>query len=117
MMENHSMIKNSIVLVPFPFDGFSNTKVGPALCLTSEIGKFDHIIIAFISSKIPDEPIESDELNSPLSKGTGLIRDSVISLHKMVTIPKSLIKRKLGMIDKTVRVEIRKKMRQLFDSD
>lgn len=114
------MIKNSIVLVPFPFDDFSNTKVRPALCLTSEIGKFDHIIIAFISSKIPDEPIESDfviELNSPLSKGAGLIRDSVISLHKMVTIPKSLIKRKLGMIDKTVRVEIRKKMRQLFDSD
>ena len=112
------MIKNSIVLVPFPFDDFSASKVRPAICLTSEIGNFGHIIIAFISSKIPDELIESDfviELNSPLCKGTGLIQDSVIRLHKMVTIPKSLIKRKLGVIDKTVEVEIRKKIRQLFD--
>jgi mRNA interferase MazF len=49
------MIKNSIVLVPFPFDDFSGTKVRPALCLTSEIGKYHHIIIAFISSKMPDD--------------------------------------------------------------
>ena len=112
------MIKNSIVLVPFPFDDFSASKVRPAICLTSEIGNFGHIIIAFISSKIPDELIESDfviGLNSPLCKGTGLIHDSVIRLHKMVTIPKSLIKRKLGVIDKTVEVEIRNKIRQLFD--
>ena len=107
------MIKNSIVLVPFPFDDFSTSKVRPALCLTSEIGKFDHIIIAFISSKIPYEIIESDfviELDSPLSKGTGLTHDSVIRLHKIVTIPKSLIRRKLGVIDTSVEIEIRKKI-------
>ncbi len=56
------MIKNSIVLVPFPFDDFSASKVRPALCLTSEIGKNSHIIIAFISSKIPEDLIESDLL-------------------------------------------------------
>jgi len=49
------MIKWSIVLVPFPFDDFSSSKVRPALCVTSEIGKFNHIIIVFISSKIPDD--------------------------------------------------------------
>jgi len=54
------MIKNTIVLVPFPFDDFSVTKVRPALCLTNEIGKYNHVIIAFISSKIPDDLIESD---------------------------------------------------------
>jgi len=56
------MIKNTIVLVPFPFDDFSNAKVRPALCLTNEINKFNHVIIAFISSKIPDETIDSDIL-------------------------------------------------------
>ncbi|NOY95409.1 MAG: type II toxin-antitoxin system PemK/MazF family toxin [Chlorobi bacterium] len=56
------MTKNSIVLVPFPFDGLSTSKVRPALCLTSEIGKYKHVIIAFISSKIPDELLESDYL-------------------------------------------------------
>ena len=54
------MIKNSIVLVPFPFDDFSVSKVRPALCLTSEIGKYNHVIIAFITSKMPEDLIESD---------------------------------------------------------
>ena len=62
MTENHSMIKNAIVLVPFPFDDFSFSKVRPALCLTSAIGKYEHIIIAFISSKIAEEQIESGKL-------------------------------------------------------
>ena len=53
------MIKNTIVLVPFPFDDFSVTKVRPAY-LTNEIGKYNHVTIAFISSKIPDDLIESD---------------------------------------------------------
>jgi len=57
-MESHSMTKNAIVLVPFPFNGFAASKVRPALCLTSEIGKYQHIIIAFISSKIPQFTIQ-----------------------------------------------------------
>jgi len=48
------MIKNSIVLVPFPFDDFLTFKLRPALCLTPEIGRFKHVIIAFISSKTPE---------------------------------------------------------------
>jgi mRNA interferase MazF len=95
------MTKNAIVLVPFPFDGFAASKVRPVLCLTSEIGKYQHVIIAFISSKIPEEIIDSDLIinkNTDDWKGTGLTVDSVVRLHKMVTIPKSLIKRKLGVI-------------------
>ncbi|MFA6401152.1 MAG: type II toxin-antitoxin system PemK/MazF family toxin [Salinivirgaceae bacterium] len=113
------MIKNTIVLVPFPFDDFSASKVRPALCLTSEIGKNNHIIIAFISSKIPEDLIESDLLlkkHSPNYLGTGLAVDSVIRLHKIVTIPKSLIKRKLGIINNSVEVEVKRKIGQLFDN-
>ena len=112
------MIKNSIVLVPFPFDNSSVSKVRPALCLTSEIWKYNHIIIAFISSKVPDDLIDSDLIirkNSNSSIGTGLYADSVIRLHKIVTIPKSLIKRKLGIISKPIALEIRKKINNLFD--
>ena len=49
---------------------------------------------------------QSFEINEPvdvllkkedkISKGTGLIVDSVIKLHRIVTIPKRIIKRKLG---------------------
>ena len=59
-MENHLMVKNSIVLVPFAFDNFSISKVRPALCLTSEKGKYNHVVIAFISSKMPDDLVDSD---------------------------------------------------------
>lgn len=54
------MIKNSIVLVPFPFDDFTDIKVRPAICLTNEMSIYKHVIIAFITSKIPDDLIESD---------------------------------------------------------
>jgi mRNA interferase MazF len=112
------MIKNSIVLVPFPFDDFSVSKVRPALCLTTEIGKYNHIIIAFISSKIPEDLNDSHLIirkHSKESVGTGLTVDSVIRLHKIVTIPKSLIKRKLGKINSSMEVEIISKIRQLFE--
>ena len=111
------MIKNTIVLVPFPFDDFSVSKVRPALWLTNEIGKYNHVIIAFISSKIPDDLIESDLIlrkQSENSIGTGLTVDSVIRLHKIVTIPKSLIRRKLGTINKSVEADLRKKISHLF---
>jgi mRNA interferase MazF len=111
------MTKNSVVLVPFPFDDLSGLKVRPALCLTHEIGKYNHVIIAFISSKIPDERIESDLILLKQSEdniGTGLVVDSVIRLHKLVKIPKSLIKRRLGKINKNMEVLVNEIVCKLF---
>jgi mRNA interferase MazF len=112
------MVKGSIVLVPFPFDDFSFTKVRPALCLTSEIGSYDHVIIAFISSHAPKDLISSDILirkNSDNWAGTGLTVDSVVRLHKIVTIPKTLIKRRLGRINASLEKEILKKVIHMFE--
>ena len=112
------MIKYSIVLVPFPFDDFSSSKVRPAICLTSTIGNYEHIIIAFISSKIPDELLQSDVMvkkNRALINETGLLVDSVIRLHKLVTIPKTLISRRLGFADKELIDQISKKIKDLFE--
>lgn len=114
------MIKNSIVLVPFPFDDFSASKVRPALCLTTEIGKFRHVIIAFISSKVPADPHESDMVirkGSPEWVDTGLAVDSVIRLHKMVTIPRELIKRRLGTINSSLQKEVRSRVMELFNRE
>ena len=112
------MIKNSIVLVACTFDDFSTTKVRPCLCLTSTIGKLEHIIIAFISSNITNEKAKSDFLikkNTVNWIGTGLTNDSVIRLHKMVTIPKKLIKRKLGVINNDIEKTITIKISELFN--
>ncbi|HXU31960.1 MAG TPA: type II toxin-antitoxin system PemK/MazF family toxin, partial [Thermoanaerobaculia bacterium] len=36
-MGNLSVTKHKVVLVPFPFDDLSSTKVRPAVCLTEPI--------------------------------------------------------------------------------
>lgn len=111
-------MKNSIVLVPFPFDDFSSTKVRPALCLTNLISGYNHVVISFITSQIA----KADELtdiqlltNSHEFELTGLKVDSAIRLHRLVTIPENLILRKLGIIPESFNSEIEAKLRSLFE--
>lgn len=111
------MIKYKIVLVPFPFDDLSDSKVRPAVCLTEPVGEFNHIIIAFISSKIPDTVLNSDLVVRKGDEGftqTGLSVASVIRLHKMVTIPSYLIKRELGSLSESIIQKIKLKIKDLF---
>jgi mRNA interferase MazF len=112
------MIKYSVVLVPFPFDDLTSIKVRPVVCLTSEIGKYKHIVVAFISSKIPEELLDTDiviSIQSSNNQVTGLMVDSVIRLHKIVTIPKQIMKRKLGVLNLELKNEIRNKLKVLFN--
>lgn len=112
------MTKYKIILVPFPFDDFSFTKVRPAVCLTNEIGEYKHVIIAFISSQIPYKPSDSDivvKQNTDDFAITGLTVNSVIRLHRLVTIPKDFIKRQLGELSKTQQDEVNIKLKILFE--
>jgi mRNA interferase MazF len=54
------MMKNKVVLVPFPFDDLSTSKVRPAVCLTDPVGPHRHVIMAFISSRMPVNQLETD---------------------------------------------------------
>ena len=111
------MIKNKVVLVPFPFDDFTNIKVRPALCLSNTVGRCEHVVIAFISSRMPEELLQTDLV---IRKETsefatiGLAVDSVIRIHKLVTIPKILIKRELGSISTFLQNEIQQRIDKLF---
>lgn len=88
-------MKYKIVLVPFPFDDFSETKVRPALCLTEKTGKHHHVVIAFITSKTPLDKTSTDVVLE-MSEESGLKVDSVLKLHRLTTIPAALIKRATG---------------------
>jgi mRNA interferase MazF len=117
-MANPSMVKHKIVLVPFPFDDLSGLKVRPAVCLTDSIGDFNHIIIAFISSKIPVEILPSDLIirkEDGEFDQTGLLKDSLIRLPKMVTLPMTLIKREIGVLGKGQIRKMNVKIKELFD--
>lgn len=106
-------MKNKIVLVSFPFDDFDGSKVRPALCLTDETGEHSHIVIAFITSKTPDEVLPYDILIQNY-KSAGLKVKSYLRLHRLVTVPKSIIKRELGKLPPPISIDINKKLKQLF---
>ncbi len=58
-------MQGKIVLIQFPFDDLSSSKVRPAYCLTKAIGNYQHIIFALITSRIPSIPLTTDILFQP----------------------------------------------------
>lgn len=61
------MVRGKVVLVPFPFDDLTATKVRPAVCLTNEVGTYNHVVLAFVTSQSPPDPLETDLLLEPYS--------------------------------------------------
>jgi mRNA interferase MazF len=61
-------MKHKVVLVPFPFDNLSSMKVRPAVCLTEPIGQHKHVVLAFITSRVPNEPLLTDLVFSETDK-------------------------------------------------
>lgn len=116
-MENLSTTKNKIVLIPFPFDTLETTKVRPALCLTDAIGPYHHVILAFISSRIPDDLLDSDLLIDSNEEDfgiTGLRVSSALRLHRLMTASTSLIKRELGILSPAMREKVISKLGTIF---
>ena len=117
-MENRSKIKGKIVLVPFPFDDLTSSKVRPAVCLTNSIGQHRHVVLSFISSQAPKELHNSDlKIDSSHKdfKATGLHVTSTIRLHRTLTVTTSIIKRELGKLSREFQFELDKKLRILFE--
>src|ERR1035441_9633300 len=93
------MTKGRVVLVPFPFDDMTASKVRPAVCLTDPIGPHRHVVVAFVSSQMPANIAATDVLLDPQRKdfrATGLRVASVLRLHRLVTLTTALIHRELG---------------------
>jgi hypothetical protein len=49
-MASPSTTRGKVVLVPFPFDDLSATKLRPAVCLTEPIGTNRHVVVDLIST-------------------------------------------------------------------
>ncbi len=112
------MWKDKIILVPYPFDDFSSAKARPALCLTEPIGAHNHILIAFISSKIPQELLPSDillESDADDFATLGLKVSSVLRLHRIANIGMHFITQELGMIPDVMRSIIAMKLINLLE--
>lgn len=111
------MTRGRIVLVPFPFDDLSSSKVRPALCLTDPVGSYRHVVLAFITSRVPDDPDDTDlvvDPSTPEGEGTGLRVPSAIRLHRMMTVSTSVIRRELGALSPTLAPQVASKLANLF---
>jgi mRNA interferase MazF len=111
------MTKGKVVLVPFPFDDLSATKVRPAVCLTNPVGKHSHIILAFITSQIPTNLLETDivlDTSHPDFTASGLHKPSTIRLDHLMTVRKSLIQRELGTLSSDTQDKIAEKLCKLL---
>jgi len=110
-------MKHKVVLVPFPFDDLSSTKVRPAVCLTEPIGEHKHVVLAFITSRVPDKLFPTDLVFAETDKDfsvTGLRVSSTLQLHRMMTVAANIIVRELGSLPKPAHKEAEGKLKLLF---
>ena len=120
MMASQLKLKNKVVLVPFPFDDLSSSKVRPALCLTEPIGQYKYVVLAFITSRLPENPELSDVILLRETEDfeiTGLRVSSTIRLHRLMTVTTELVRRELGELSSKQQEEVTLKLHKLFELD
>ena len=111
------MTKYKVVLVPFPFDDLSSSKVRPAVCLTEPIGPHRHVILAFVTRRVPAQPLATDLVIDPSDADftrTGLHVSSTLQLHRLMTATTGLIRRELGQLSPRMQTQVNKRLRKLF---
>jgi len=72
-----------------------------AVSHTNQIGGYQHIIFALITSRIPENPLHTDIILRPENPDfmiSGLRQSSAIRLDHLVTLRSSLIQRELGSL-------------------
>ena len=111
------MTKGKVVLVPFPFDDLSTVKLRPAVCLTDPIGLHRHVVLAFITSRVPTDLLESDVVLDSSQADfaiTGLRVASTLRLHRLMTVTTALIRRELGQLSPRLEAEVTGRLLKLF---
>jgi len=112
------MTKHRVVLVQFPFDDFSGAKVRPAVCLTEPIGPHQHLILAFVTSRVPASPLNTDlviDSSDADFAATGLRVSSTLRLHRLMTVPRALLRRELGVLSPAKQAQLQERLRELFE--
>ena len=111
-------MKFNVVLVPFPYDDLLTNKVRPAVCLTDEIQPYGHVVLAFITSSVSANPSDTDlviDIDDVEFLHTGLKMSSTIRLHRLATISRRLIRKKIGSLSVPHQQAIKERLIKLFD--
>src|SRR2546422_19924 len=63
------MQPGEIFLAQFPFGDVAGMKLRPVLLLTGQVGPVPEVLVAYISSVMPTQPLPSDLVIDPLEAG------------------------------------------------
>jgi mRNA interferase MazF len=111
-------MKFKIVLINFPFDDFTETKLRPALCLTDAISRHRQIVLAPITSNLDNATEVTDftifQTEVDFEK-TGLKVSSVIKTHRLIAVSDKIIKKIIGDLPESCHGGIHEKIRLLFN--
>ncbi len=112
------MKRGTIVLTPFPFTDLTSHKIRPAVVVSRSTRTGQDVIVAFITTfqggvvLMPDLLIEHSH---PDYHQTGLKRDSLIKLDKLVTIDTSIMLGELGELSTSLLQEVNDRLRYVLE--
>lgn len=112
------MRPGEIYLAQFPFGDTPGMKLRPVLLLTGPVGPVPEVLVAYISSVIPAQPIASDLLldpSQPELRSSNLKVKSMLRLHKLATIHRTSLVRYLGVVDAAAQRTIASKLKELLN--
>jgi mRNA interferase MazF len=111
------MKPGEIYLARFPFGDVPGMKLRPVLLLTGTIGAVPEVLVAYISSVLPAQPLPSDLILDPAQpafQSTNLKVASALRLHKLATIHSSSLARHLGVLESDHRIVVGTKLKALL---
>ena len=111
------MQPGEIYLARFPFGDVPGMKLRPVLLLTGRLGSVPEVLVAYISSVVPDRLLPSDLLLDPTKpefQNTHLKVLSALRLHKLATLHCSSLVRALGRLEPSHNAIVSAKLRTLL---
>ena len=109
--------RGDIILVPFPFTDFSTFKQRPALIISSNAfnrSREDVILVALTSQTESASKGGNYHIKGAEQKRSGLLREGVVLVGKVVTIDQRLIRNRLGSLSPKTLVEISKRISKII---
>jgi len=101
------------VLAKFPFTDLTASKRRPAIVVSKE-GTKDDVIVAFITSVLPEKLSDTDFLFSPDHADfatSGLTRPSLIKADKLATLNRSILTGELGGLSTEIMKQVDERLK------
>jgi mRNA interferase MazF len=110
-----------IVLVTFPFSNQQGSTTRPAIIVQADYNnsRLDDVVVAMITTNTSRAKREKTQLLieaiSDAGRETGLISDSAIKCEHLVTLHKSLVRRRIGHLPEELRDQLDECLKAALD--